>query len=806
MRTKPFLYLPILLIGFCGLIAQVVVLREMVVTFYGNELSIGVMLGAWLLWTGLGSLGLGRLARRLGQPQLWLAGALVVGAVALLATVAGARGLKIVLGLGGEGMARYYAHPLRTAGELLALLARPSEVLARLADAREVSLGQIRPFGLMLASSLALLGPFCLLNGFLFPLACRAAAAMPGQGEGSAGRVYLLEAAGAAAGGTAYSFALVHWMDPLVLAFVLAAAWCVAGGLTAAPGLSRRAGKCLLGFAACGLILSLAALATRWPANLARQMEAAYWRPLALVSSEDSRYGRVAVVKQSEASPQRSLYQNGTLAFSYPDPPRAEAVTHLPLLEHPEPRRVLLLGGGLGGALVEVLKHPSVEHVMYLELDPLVVCAVRREFPPEAAQVLSDPRVQVVLADGRAFLKRTPGRYDVIIAAEPPPTTAQANRFYTQEFFREAAGALEPGGVFAFQAPGGVNYIPEATQHLIACLHHTLAAVFPSVLVFPGAECAFLASNRDGVLTYRLDVLGARMQERGLRTSYVDTSVWESQLLSGMEELHRALLADEALNRDLAPRSYYYEAQRWSALQRARGPSRFDLGRLLVYLEQKPAAAPLALLALVAAISLAPQLLRRDRRDGALAFAVASTGLVEMAVEFVVLLGFQVVYGYVYQYVGVLVASFMLGLTLGAWASNRWVERGRAAWGRMQAVQAGICVYPLAIFGLMVLSHRGALAAAPALTGVLFGVAAFGAGVAGGLQFPLALALHSGRSGSAGGLYGLDLFGSCFGAIAVSSVLVPTFGLSGVCIMLSALGALALLGVVWASQGGIKGA
>ena len=164
MRKQPVLHLSVFFIGFCGLVAQVIVLREMVVTFYGNELSIGVMLGAWLLWTGLGSLGLGRLVRRVARPRLLLARALLGGALLLVATVVAARALKIIVGLG-----------------------------------QEAPLGQVRPFGMMLAASFLLLCPFCLLSGFLFPVACRAASSASGQS--AVGRVYLLEAAGAAVGG-----------------------------------------------------------------------------------------------------------------------------------------------------------------------------------------------------------------------------------------------------------------------------------------------------------------------------------------------------------------------------------------------------------------------------------------------------------------------------------------------------------------------------------------------------------------------------------------------------------------------------
>jgi predicted membrane-bound spermidine synthase len=138
-------------------------------------------------------------------------------------------------------------------------------------------------------------------------------------------------------------------------------------------------------------------------------------------------------------------------------------------------------------------------------------------------------------------------------------------------------------------------------------------------------------------------------------------------------------------------------------------------------------------------------------------------------------------------------ACFMLGMTLGAWFSSVWVRAGRATWRRLVILQEFLCVYPLAVIAFVVLASGSGIAATPLLSALLFSVLALVAGVAGGLQFPMAAALYSCGSSSAGTLYGLDLFGSCLGALAVSSILVPLLGLGGVCWMLSALAALGLV-------------
>ncbi|MBL7222460.1 MAG: methyltransferase domain-containing protein [Candidatus Brocadiae bacterium] len=762
MAGRTSLQASIVVVGFCGLVAQVLIVREMVVTFHGSELSIGVMLATWLLWTGLGSLGLGGLLRWCRRPTRWLAVVLVLLAAVLVATVVGAQMLRTLLR--GAGVAR---------------------------------VGEVLPFRVMVSSCALLLGPLCLLNGLFFPLACRAMGAEHAAFGAGTGRVYVLEAAGAAAGGLAHTLALVHWGEPLALACVLAAVLCLAAAATV-RGLDgrERIAHALLGASAAVALLYVVACGEAQQTSAA--LELSYWVPQRLVATADSRYGRLTVV-EPRGGEQRSLFRNGSLDFTFPNPPAAEAVVHLPMAQHPEPRRVLVLGGALSGVVGEVLKHPCVEHVTAVELDPLAVALVRRHFPDAATRAASASRVRLVVGDPRAWLKHARERFDVVLSAQGAPTTAQANRAFTVEFFREVGRVLARGGVFAFRVPGGRNPMQGANRRRLASLHRTLRQAFAFVVPFPGEAVHFLASNREGVLAYDLAPLARRLDERGVRTAHVDVYRWDAALMAGLGPLQEALALEpaSAVNRDLAPRCYHFEALRWSSLQRERRPgsaeSSFGLGSVLAALEERPALAPLGALAFLAIVAAAVPLWRGRARDAALNFAVCSTGFVEMAVEFTVLLGLQVACGYVYHYVGVVLAAFMVGLAAGGWWSSRWVQRGTATWRRLAWVQAAVVAYPLCLAGFLIAATTTRLAAVPLFAAFAFSAVAFLAGLIGGLQFPLAVALRAGRRGVAGTLYGLDLLGSCVGALLVSSVLVPMFGLVVVCVMLSSLAGLGLV-------------
>jgi len=126
-----------------------------------------------------------------------------------------------------------------------------------------------------------------------------------------------------------------------------------------------------------------------------------------------------------------------------------EMLAHVPLHAHPHPRRVLIIGGGDGGALREVLKHPGVEEVTLVEVDAQVV-EVSRRFFPTLATGFADPRTRLIIAEGSAFLAGAPALFDVILVDSTDPVGLAANLF-TQSFYQRAAQALTPEGMLTSQ-------------------------------------------------------------------------------------------------------------------------------------------------------------------------------------------------------------------------------------------------------------------------------------------------------------------------------------------------------------------
>jgi len=239
----------------------------------------------------------------------------------------------------------------------------------------------------MVAAVVLILAPLCLLAGFLFTLGAR----LTVERGGTAGRAYVWESAGAVVGGTLFSFLLIRYLDPFQAALLVGAV-----NLTITLQLLKPGTWNLKLFLACLLFLALAAL----PLGRSLHDATLRWQWSDLAFAADSPYGRLTI---QACDGQRVFYENGLLAFetqgTFP-----EEVAHFPLLAHPDPRAVLLVGGGVAGDVREILKHPTTR-VTYVELDPLLIEAAQAHLPPEDAVVLNNPRVTLVFSDGRLYVK-----------------------------------------------------------------------------------------------------------------------------------------------------------------------------------------------------------------------------------------------------------------------------------------------------------------------------------------------------------------------------------------------------------------
>ena len=737
---KPFLLPPILaLIGFTATVAQIILMRELMVAFYGNEISLGVMLACWLLWTALGSALLGRFAARVQNPRKLMAALQLLLALFAPATVLAVRASRVM----------FHALP----GELLG------------------------PTPILLTCLLTLSG-FCAATGCVFVAGSLLRASSSRLAASAAvNSVYLLEAAGSALGGILASIVLLRSLNSLQIALLLSALNLAA----AATLLLRKQLQAVV--AICALLAVWAAAGVLGAACLDTASLASMWPGFHLLETRNSVYGSLAVV---EAPGVHTLLENGLPLFSSPDPATAEENVHYALLEHPAPKSLLLIGGGAGGGLLQALQHRTLERVDYVELDPVVLELADQAFSGQWSIARADPRVHIHHTDGRFFLKSTAQHFDVIIVALPAPQTAQLNRFYTVDFFREASDKLTPQGVFSFQLPAAEEYIAPELSDLLRCVLKSLQQAFPVVRMIPGQTVHFLAAKSEGVLAPDSATLLSRLRSRNLQTSYVREYFIPFRMTPDrMRDLEQQTQPRPAtpVNRDLAPIAYYFDVALWG--------TQFNREYLRVF--QSVAQMRFATLALCATILLvmAAAIIGFFGRTGgrlrwSAAFCVAVSGLTMISLEVLLLLGFQAIYGYVYHQLALLIALFMAGMALGNWVRLRGSRptsgsTSPAPMMLLAGLQVCATLAPLLLYSILAsLTGIRDVTLLTIVSQALFPFMAVLSGTLGGYEFAVATEIFftdpETSQGSMGVLYGVDLFGACLGALLVSAFLVPLFG------------------------------
>jgi spermidine synthase len=766
------------LCGFTAVMGQIVLMRELIQVFNGNEIALGILLATWLLWTAAGSAltSVFGLARQ--RPRLAVAALECLLAASLPATIWALRCAK----------AFFQTVP----GELV---------------------GPIP----MLLTSLVCLSVFCAASGALFVAAARMIAVELGlSARAAASAAYLLEAAGSALGGVLASVVLVRYLEAFQIAAIVGLV-----NLALAAALLFRMKRSQVALLAAAAALAAIPLIVWVAPQCESAAQARLWRGFHVIAERNSIYGNLTVTEtgETQSGTIRSLYENGSILANAPDPAAAEEAVDYALLEHAAPRRVLLIGGGVNGSVAEVLKHPTIQSLDYVELDPALIGLAQQYFPAQTAVFRSDPRVHLQLLDGRRYLSETGKAFDVIIVDVPDPQTAQLNRFYTVEFFRMARAHLAPDGLIAIELRSSEETISPDLAEFLRSIRRTLGGVFPYQATIPGETIHFFGAAEPGVLTSDPQVLVARLRQRNLNTQYVREYFIPYRMMPDrMEQAKTGLapLKSTPVNRDFAPVAYAFDVVLWSAQFRSSYTAWF---RAAEHVEFRKVAAALALLLSVALLVLLP-----GRERAAAGACVATTGLTLMALQIFLLLGFQAVYGYVYTQLAILIGLFMAGIALGSWLAMRRASElkrlvpgfvsGREFTRATNVAKTNAALAParnldLATTQLLLAIAAPALLLAVSTIGdfssriatwlaaqVVFPALASLAGMLGGFQFVSAAGIFLRGRGEGAGfglLYATDLLGGCAGALALSTFLIPVFGFWRTAWIVAAINAAAVL-------------
>jgi spermidine synthase len=689
------------ILGFISILGQVVLLRELSVASYGVELVYTLALGIWLLSTACGTL----FQRPTQSPPSVIKISLlfVLFSVYVPLDVAFVRSIRLLF----------------------------SDLP-----------GAYLPLHIQIASICASLLPIGWILGVLFRWTARLCIA----NRKSLAFAYMIESIGGLAGGLCATILMKFGFQNFVLALICALFALAASFL----GFEERPVK-ELRFAS--LIVFAALMLLVWKAPLIDRGMTSWTHPN-LVETRDSPYSRITV---TYLNGQASVFENDALLFDS-ESTRAEEFVHLAALQHPNPDRVLVLGGGIEGTIREILMHaPRI--VDYVELNPVLLHTVPKNLPPPIQKSLRAENVRIIQADPRQFLERALS-YDLILVGMPEPSSGQANRFYTKEFFRQCYSKLNKGGVLAFSLQSSENiWTPQLARRMVG-IYRAAKSAFPAVLFVPGTTNVVLCAT--DALTKDPQILASRLSARNIETrmvsaNYLRYMFTNDRLAEVMQTLETGIAP---VNSDVRPICYQYTVMIW--LSKFLPAARFwdfsfpDLrsGRGIAWL---------------LALSLPTLLLSSARWQIRRVLLMGVAGFAGMALEAVLLLHFQTKNGVLYQDIGILMTGFMSGLALGAYGVEK-IDRNPSK--LLGFALLGGFVLLSGVVGWSI--NAGAGAGLPVCLGYL---AVTGFLVSGLFAYT---SLHERRDqlGAVTPLYAADLIGGCLGSLLASLVLAPMAGMA----------------------------
>jgi spermidine synthase len=706
MQDKKVRIIQICLItlGFSSTFTQIYLIREFLSVLYGNELVIGIVLACWMLLTGTGA---------------WLG--------KFFSKIKGKLGFTLFLQI------------------LLAIL--PFLTVIKLDLWRSLAF----PYGSMvgltdiLYASFLLQLPFCLINGFLFTAYTSLISEF--SGENRIGFAYAVESIGSVVGGLIVNFILL-WYFGTFQSLKLLLAINILTALLFVWVLFRR--RVLILFS----IILLIIIPFFFLVDFVTLSQSWLYPKQEVILNRSTPYGSVVVTRNAG---QLNFSENGLLLFSSNNEIFSEEAVHYAMIQHPSPKKVLLISGGISGMIKEVQKY-NPDQIDYLELNPSITF-IGKAF----TKILDDPVISVHNEDARRFLKRNTGKFDIVLINLPEPSTLQINRFYTTEFFTIVKSRLGPDAIVSIALPSTSDYVSESAGKVNGSLFSTLKGKFKNVLIIPGLKNYYIAS--DGPLYADISRLIA---QKGIPAVYTNPYYLDDQLLRQRSEyIQSHLPVKNLVNYDFSPVTYFYQLQYWT--------SYFQTDYIIIF----------SLLLIVFTLIILSL--------NSISFGLFTGGFTASSVGIMIILAFQVFYGYVFRMAGIIIMLSMAGLALGSLLRKRIIRKESFAGYIQIQVMIGLFAlcFPFIIIGL----HRSDLPdlAIYSFMGLLTLVISFLAG----MEYSFASLLQVRESSQiVSKNYSADLFGSALGAFLTSVFLLPLAGIIYTSLMLAFLNLISIVFLV----------
>jgi spermidine synthase len=745
---RRYLIFAILTMGFSGIVSQILLLRELLIIFSGNEIYIGVILANWLILEAIGSFFLGKRIEKVKQKIETFVFVQIIFSISLPLAIYLTRSLQgLIIDVPGEGLGFFH----------------------------------------ILYSSFLVLLPVCITHGALFTFSCNIYSQfLRKPASVIIGKVYLYETIGTAVGGLSFVYLLITFFHSFQIAFIIAILNLTLCLFLLYPFwqskirvLMTSISIIFLGFI-CFLSFSKGAYKIHWY-SISKK-----WKGLEVTHYQNSIYGNIATIKQDN---QYTFYFNGIPIITTPTPDITfmEEFVHLPMLLHSGPEEILILSGGVGGVINEILKHKTVKSIDYAELDPNIFKVLKKFSTYLTKTELNSTKVKIKNVDGRLFLKITPQKYYVVFVGFSNPQDLKINIFFTKEFFSLVKKKLKDDGIVVISLSGSLTYLSNELRDLNGCILNTIQSIYEYVRIIPGdGRNLFIAGSSPKISLIGHKKLSRRLKERNLDLNLLTPAYIEYKLQKRWVYwfLKSISQGTKKINEDYSPLGLFYSLAYWNALF---SPYMRHFFKLIEKIDLKLIFYTFGALIFIFVLI---QYKFANLSKISIPYAIITTGFSGMTFNLVLIFAFQILYGYVYHWIGLLITAFMVGAALGSLLITNLLVRIKRDISLFISFEISIilfsCLIPLLFLLLQPYLDNSVKLA---FLQIMFLLLSFLSGFLTSIQFPLAAKIYSRISSkigtTAGLLYSSDLFGGWIGGILGGAVLLPILGLTKTCIVVT---------------------
>ena len=616
--------------GFFGLLAQTLLFRIFLAVFDGNELSIGLFFFSWLIWVCIGA---------------WTAQKHFISKLATYFYI------LIILYL-----------PLYLIQQYLFINA---QTLLGGSSFELISLNFLIPFVLLCNA------PISFMTGFLFVLGT----SWMKESSVPVIKIYICESLGSFIGAlTVTLFLFAGYIDESI--FLIAAFIVLFSTLPHILCLSGFIGRLYKISMSCLTVLVLFMLFTNYPEKWSNHNNHVEWHSLL----QDGKYEGVFSTPQA-----KYLYGTYKGEFivtawnsTYEALPNTETASRIAgeyLSQKPKAERILVIGPGSYSICRTFNKLPQIKKIVWLDSDP--------DYPKHLLEIMpakyqtETKVIETSEYDVRKYLHTTDTRFDLILLNLPNPSTLLLNRYFTYEFFQQLKNITTPNGVVGINFPAGANYMGTELSFMGSSLLYTLRQVYEDIVLKPGDESCFFAAGNKGIVSDNGTILQNRLNTvKDIRTLFNPKnimSVFEANRIAFQMKRYDKIINEYPskmfLNSDKNPKSFLYTLL---FTVKKLGSVGFSISELNITLQ--------AVFPWMIVIILVYLLLRsfyyyyfgiktsnhRDRftnlSNVELYFGVFAAAISGLGINLILIFLFQIYFGSVFLYFGLITALFMLGL------------------------------------------------------------------------------------------------------------------------------------------------